>query len=258
MGFICGSIGYRILRAISPHGRDSGVGQSDHEDRASLDMIFGQDFWDDVIGKDVIDFGCGAGGDAIEMAKRGARHVVGVDIRDGVLSFARKAAEDSGVTDCCVFVREANANADTIISIDAFEHFEDPGGILELMGNLMHPNGAVWISFGPPWYHPRGGHLFSVFPWAHLVFTESSLLRWRSDFKSDGATRFSEVEGGLNQMTISRFAQLIDSSPFQIERFEAVPIHRLRFLANRITREFLSSIVRCKLVLGSGNAHKHG
>jgi hypothetical protein len=54
-----------------------------------------------------------------------------------------------------------------------------------------------------------GGHLFSVFPWAHLIFSEQALIRWRSDFKSDGATRFSEVAGGLNQMTIRRFERLI-------------------------------------------------
>ena len=53
-------------------------------------------------------------------------------------------------------------------------------------------SGQVHISFGPPWCHPLGGHLFSVFPWAHLLFTEHALLQWRAGFKHDGATRFGE------------------------------------------------------------------
>jgi hypothetical protein len=95
--------------------------------------------------------------------------------------------------------------------------------------------------------HPLGGHLFSVFPWAHLIFTESALIRWRADFKSDGATRFGEVAGGLNQMTVRRFRKLVEHSGFAVERFEAVPIRRARYLANALTRELVTSIVRCEL-----------
>ncbi len=103
------------------------------------------------------------------------------------------------------------------------------------------------ISFGPTWYHPLGGHLFSVFPWAHLLFSERALLRWRSGFRSDGATRFREVEGGLNQMTIRRFEKIVEMSPFRFVEFEAVPIRKLRLFHNRLTREFTSAIVRCRL-----------
>jgi hypothetical protein len=80
------------------------------------------------------------------------------------------------------------------------------------------------------------------------VFTEKALIRWRSDFKSDGATRFHEVEGGLNQMTVRRFEQLVRHSDFEFERFQAVPIRKLRWLANRATREFTTAVVRCRLV----------
>jgi hypothetical protein len=116
------------------------------------------------------------------------------------------------------------------------------------MRNLLKDDGLAIVEFGPPWYHPLGGHLFSVFPWSHLVFTERCLIRWRSDFKSDGATRFSEVEGGLNRMTVRRFKKLVGESDFEFERFEAVPIRRSELLANALTREFLTAIVRCRLV----------
>jgi len=83
-----------------------------------------------------------------------------------------------------------------------------------------------------------GGHLFSVFPWAHLLFSERALIRWRSDFKTDGATRFSEVAGGLNQMTMS---------PLRMSWMECVPIRKLHRLHNYLTREFTTSIVGCEL-----------
>jgi len=72
-------------------------------------------------------------------------------------------------------------------------------------------------------------------------------MRWRSSIRSDGAKRFHEVEGGLNQMTVRRFRTLVTRSNFEVRSFEAVPIRRLSFLANALTREFLTSTVRCQL-----------
>ena len=164
-----------------------------------------------------------------------------------VLETARKEADTAGVADRCVFTLDTDEQADVIMSIDGFEHYADPAHVLRTMRRLVRPDGRLFITFGPPWFHPLGGHLFSVFPWAHLVFTEKALIRWRSDFKSDGATRFCEVGGGLNQMTVRRFRRLVDRSDFAIERFESVPIRRLRSLSNALTREFLTAMVRCEL-----------
>src|SRR5262249_12349737 len=136
---------------------------------------------------------------------------------------------------------------DVVLSLDAFEHFSDPEGILGLLFDLLKPGGRLLASFGPTWYHPRGGHLFSVFPWAHLVFSERALLRWRSDFIADGATRFAEVRGGLTGLTVRRFERMGRVSRFETERLEVVPIRPLRFLANRLTREFTTSVVRAVL-----------
>ena len=77
------------------------------------------------------------------------------------------------------------------------------------------------------------------------------MLRWRADFKSNGATRFGEIEGGLNQMTIRRFVRLVEKSDFQFERFEAVPIRRLRRFAWMLPREMSTAIVRCALTVRS-------
>ena len=197
----------------------------------------------------MIDFGCGEGHEVIELANAGARSVIGVDCRNEVLDVARGNARRAGVEHLCEFTTAlTDVQGDIVISIDSFEHFDDPAEILSAMDRILAPGGEVLISFGPTWYHPLGGHLFSVFPWAHLLFTEKALLRWRSDIRSDGATRFSEVAGGLNQRTIHRFEQLVKSSPFRLESFETVPIAKLRPLHNHLTREFTTVIVRCRLV----------
>lgn len=116
------------------------------------------------------------------------------------------------------------------------------------MRKLVKPDGFILAAFGPTWLHPYGGHLFSVFPWAHLLFTENALVRWRSDFKSDGATKVSEVEGGLNSMTIGKFERIVNASPLKFEWLDTLPIKGIRLLKHKAFRELGSSIVRCKLI----------
>jgi SAM-dependent methyltransferase len=241
------NIQYRILKRISPGSPDCCTG-SVYEGKSKLAILLGDEFLSKLSGKTIIDFGCGKGAEAVEMAQKGAKRVIGIDIRGDVLQTARQKALTAGVQNATLFASSTKELADIVISIDAFEHFADPAGILRIMNMLLQPTGEVLISFGPPWYHPLGGHLFSVFPWAHLILSEKALIRWRSTFKTDGATRFSEVAGGLNQMTIAKFEELIADSPLKFVSLELVPIKKLRHFHNRLTREFTTAIVRCRLV----------
>jgi len=250
VGLIGGSLGYQILRRVAGGGggRGAAMDGSVYATRSKLEVLLGAGVWDAIRGRTVVDFGCGEGEEAVEMASRGAAAVVGVDIQSRMLDIARARAERAGVADRCRFVEVYDGRADVIVSVDAFEHFDDPAAMLRLMHGMLAPGGKVLVSFGPTWYHPLGGHLFSVFPWAHLLFTERALIRWRSDFKTDGATRFREVAGGLNQMTIGRFERIVAASPLRFASFEAVPIRKLHRLSNRLTREVTTAIVRCTLV----------
>jgi SAM-dependent methyltransferase len=241
------NIQVRILKAICPVAADF-PSESFYQGKSKLAIQCGEDFFGRIAGKTVIDFGCGEGDDAIEMARRGARRVIGFEIREELIETARRKALAAGVSETCSFESSTKELADIVISLDAFEHFADPAEILRIMNALLEPAGEAFISFGPPWHHPLGGHIFSVFPWAHLIFSEKALMRWRSTFKTDGATRFGEVAGGLNQMTIKRFTGLIQGSGFEIARLELVPIRKLRLFHNRLTREFTTAAVRCRLV----------
>ena len=249
MAIIGGQIGYRMLRFIAPRSTASSDGIGERDFDTKLEEFFGENFFETIKGKTVIDFGCGRGNQSIAMAQKGAAKVIGIDIQERLLELGRKRAMQLGVSGRCVFTTSNSELADVIISKDAFEHFSDPAEILQIMASLLKPQGYVSAAFGPTWLHPYGGHLFSIFPWSHLIFTEKSQIRWRSDFKSDGATRFSEVDGGLNQLTIARFERIVADSPFHIEWLETVPIKDIPLFKTKALREIGSSIVRCKLTL---------
>lgn len=174
--------------------------------------------------------------------------MIGVDIVEKNLQAARKLAESHGVSSNCEFVMTPSEKADVILSMDAFEHFSDPPAILKKMREYVKDDGYALVTFGYTWLHPLGGHLFSVFPWAHLVFTEAALIRWRSEFKDDGALHFGEVSGGLNRMTIRRWEKIVAESPFEIEWQQVRPIRAFRWFHNRLTREFFTSTLQMKLV----------
>ncbi len=193
----------------------------DYVGAGKLETLFGPAIWDQVAGKVVLDFGCGFGNEALEIASHGAKQVIGLDVQEELLVIARSRQADARISNCA-FATSFDAQADVIFSIDSFEHFSNPDEVLKGMASLLRPGGKVIVSFGPPWYHPKGGH-FPLFIWAHLLFTEDSLMAWRSKYKQDHATRFCEVAGGLNQMSIRKFEMLVANSPLKIGTLETVP-----------------------------------
>jgi SAM-dependent methyltransferase len=237
---------YRVLRRIAP-GEPAGMSGDAYRQRGKLDVLLGAESLREIAGRTVIDFGCGEGHEALELARRGAR-VYGLDLQEDLLERARRRATEAGLHERCRVGCAPDARAELIVARDSFEHITDPASVLERMYGLLQDGGRVLASFGPTWFHPLGGHLFSVFPWAHLLFSERALLRWRADLRDDDATRFSEVAGGLNQMTIARFERLVRASRFRLARLETVPIRKLRWAHARATREFTTAIVRAQLV----------
>lgn len=247
MSLIGGALGIALLNLAS---RNGAVERCDiataYIGRSKLEVLLGSGIWDTTRDRDVLDFGCGPGEEVVEIAEHGARHVIGIDLRQKWLDLGIAHAAERGVAERCTFAREWREPVDLIVSLDSFEHFGDPAGVLVHMRGLLRPGGKVLAAFGPTWYHPLGGHIYSVFPFSHLIFSERALVRWRALHKSDGATTIEE--SGLNKMTIRRFIQLVEASPLRFASFELLPIRPLRWIANRLTREFTTAAVRCVLV----------
>jgi SAM-dependent methyltransferase len=179
----------------------------------------------------------------IEIARAGAGIVYGIEISERYLRQARQRVDSSQVADRCRLITNSDCEpVDIVFSIDAFEHFEKPGEILAQMHSLLKPGGKLYVSFGPTWYHPLGGHAFSPFPWAHIVCSEKALVRWRNLYFP--GTSVTINGSGLNRMTVKRFLALCRRSGFAIEKQEIVPIRKLKFLHNPLTREFTTAVVR--------------
>jgi len=243
MALIGGWAAALVLRRYGWHDLEAPEG---YVGSGKLDRLFGCEFWDRVAGQTVIDFGCGQGAEAIEIARRGATRVIGLELLERARRMAQENLIRSGVKNC-EFLARTDEKADVILSLDSFEHFQDPPAVLNEMARLLKPEGRVIVSFGYPWYHPLGGH-FPLFPWAHVILTERSLMTWRSQYKTDGAKRFEESEGGLNQMSVKRFERTVSRSPLKIESMRTIPIRKLRWLHCRLTRELLTSVVQATLV----------
>lgn len=164
----------------------------------------------------------------------------------GSSSVPGQNAAAAGVSERCSFGQDTDVKADVITCVDVFEHVADLPAVLQRMRHMLAPGGHVWASFGPPWYHPKGGHIFSVFPWAHVIFTEATFMRWRASFKpGPRLARFTET--GLNKMTIRRFVQTVEQDHLLLEWIDLVPVRSLRLLHTRATQEWTTSVVRCRL-----------
>jgi len=249
----------RLLALLSrpTNGTDLSGGVEEWNDANALDLLR-REFpgFDAMIGdKGVLDFGCGNGWQALAMAQGGAGYVLGVDTNERCLRTARDlAARHSLPTGRLGFAHSIGPDMlggfDVAISQNSFEHLADPASALRQLRHAVRPRGLVLITFGPPWLAPYGSHMyfFTNLPWVHLLFSERTVMRVRSRFRSDGAQRYEEVEGGLNRMTVGRFERLVRASGLQPKWKRYRCIRGLDALANiPAARELCINVVSCVL-----------
>jgi SAM-dependent methyltransferase len=183
----------------------------------------------DVAGKAVLDVGCGRGAAAVEAARRGAAHVVGIDLQIAPQA-VRMVAEDSALAGRVELVETdgtldelGERTFDVVLSKDSFEHYADPESFVFALKRRVRPGGVLAIGFGPLWRSPTGGHIdyMTPLPWAHLLFPEDVILAERRRFRPDDEARtFAEVAGGLNKMTLARFEAIMASSGLERVYFD--------------------------------------
>ncbi len=209
------SFAEKVLLRLSKHPHDVKV-MADYEapnDRWNLDNAlesFEQafpGFRGAVQGQRVLDYGCGDGFQSVALALAGAKEVVGAEVSDARLHNAHKLAASSGASNV-EFTRKALGAFDSVISLDAVEHFVRPEDNLREMASSLTPGGKIYVTFGPPWYAPFGHHMhfFTKVPWINLIFSERTVYRIRSLYRTDG---FKTYSPDLNQMTIRKFETLL-------------------------------------------------
>ncbi|MFK8066883.1 MAG: class I SAM-dependent methyltransferase [Gammaproteobacteria bacterium] len=190
-----------------------------------------------VRGKKVLDFGCGDGYQAAELAKHLDCKVTGVDNEPERLAEAQKRKEENQLnSERLELIDTIDASHhdqyDIVMSHNSMEHFSDPVFILKLMRSTLKPDGRLLITFGPPWYAPFGSHMqyFCKVPWINLVFSEKTIMSVRSLYRNDGAEYYKDIKSGLNQMSLKKFETLAKECDLHIEHAHYTGVKNLNFL----------------------------
>lgn len=106
-------------------------------------------------GKIVLDAGCGTGELAYLIAKRGARHVIGVDYSQEAIAVAKKIYTLPNLEFVCNDIGSIKGKFDVITTLGTIEHTDDPLGVLKQLKNMLKPKGSLIVTC-PNWVNPRG------------------------------------------------------------------------------------------------------
>lgn len=183
----------------------------------------------DFKGKSVLEVGCGDGLLSLQMAKAGARQVLGVDIQEGKIKRANEALaryKDLGlpvrfqVGD--ITHEPTEEKYDIIVSLATFEHVKDLEHMLHKLGALLTPGGVIASVFGPLYHSPYGDHFDDCYkvkiPYRGILFNQRALMRiyrecyWRFD---EAACIQDRVEG-MNMITYDAFVEICKGTGLKI------------------------------------------
>ncbi|MBL8763425.1 MAG: methyltransferase domain-containing protein [Phycisphaerae bacterium] len=118
----------------------------------------------------VLDCACGFGYGSALLRERGASSVLGVDVSDDALRYARAHYARDGIeyrAHDALKLRDAGIGPfDLIVSLETIEHVADPRALLDVYASLLAPEGVLAVSV------PHDAYLGSTNPY-HL---------WRADF----------------------------------------------------------------------------
>jgi ubiquinone/menaquinone biosynthesis C-methylase UbiE len=165
----------------------------------------------------VLDFGCGGGGLTCQLGTR-FREAWGVDIDAAKLEFAERERDRLGHGNVhfeCYNGRRLpfeDASFDCLFCVDVVEHLPTPEFFIGEFERVLRPGGQLLLSFGPPWRHPHGKHMWSKLPgwWTHLLFPRSVVMEVRG---YDPKTKWEDI--GLHRMTVARFESSMARSQFR-------------------------------------------
>jgi ubiquinone/menaquinone biosynthesis C-methylase UbiE len=290
---LAGTLCYNLSKRIVLTRRSGAVG----ENPASFDLAKYQEWrdeelrtqftehfrFDEVEGKDVLDFGCGGGALSLMLARHNVKSLTGTDLNEQMIAQAEdelsKLNGSLPVTPRFVLGRDSRKiefpdnSFDVVLCFDVLEHIIDYREIIPEWQRVLRPGGKVFI-WWVPWFHPYGHHIESLvpLPWVHAFFSEQTLIeacarvyampefkpRWwdldehgrRKPNKYLTLDRFTD----LNKLTIREFEKLCRQEGLQLATRELIGFggsaaaRLTRILAQLpVTREFFCSRVIYRL-----------
>lgn len=182
---LCFALSRKLMRP--PAKRTVDYGAYDQWREESLSGSWASFSDEHIVGKDVLDFGCGDGQLALFLAKKQPRRIVGIDLNRSAIERARASMSKAAVPrDTAVefFVGSvdglplADRSFDTLVAFDCLEHVMSPAAILREWHRVLRPGGRClleWYPYKGPW----GPHMESLIPlpWAHVVFGQRAMFR---------------------------------------------------------------------------------
>ena len=189
---------------------------------------------------DILDFGCGWGGETLWTAAR-VRSVRGVDVDSAAIAQANVALAESGVANC-EFAWSADERLpfpdrtfDAVLSTDTFEHVMDLDLAFSEIARVLKPGGSLLTRFGPLFYSPHGGHLYWAcqVPYAHLLFGVQAVAALRAHRGGSPRTIQSWQDLGLNGKRFEDYDRSVKKAGLEIVRLAPIPV-RWTALAARI------------------------
>jgi ubiquinone/menaquinone biosynthesis C-methylase UbiE len=198
-----------------------------------------------LAGLTVLDFGCGYGGKAAELAHRlPSAKVIATDIGDKKMQKARAYAQSRGIRNVSFLacgqaeLPLAGESVDAVVSHDVLEHVQDPAVSMRELHRVLRPGGRAYIVF-PPYDGALSHHLdfITLLPGIHWVFKADTIMATvNALLDSPYGERFhttpqpmpmfskyarKKILPNLNGLGSSGFAEL-GRGLFEIERLEPV------------------------------------
>lgn len=121
-------------------------------------VVLGEVNWKN---KTVLDIGCGTGLLCHEIAKRGAKKVVGIDFSTEAIEEAKKAHQHTALEYLNEDAKDHKGEYDIIVSLGTLEHMDDPFKALKLFKKFLKPKGKMVLTC-PNWTNPRGYILLTL------------------------------------------------------------------------------------------------
>jgi len=117
-----------------------------------LDKVFRKDMFErfeftikncePISGRTFLDIGCGTALYSVNLAKKGAHKVIGIDIAENMVEISKKEAEKNNVQQICVFLQsdllefKPECNIDVSFGIGLFDYIKNPAPIIKKMQEI--------------------------------------------------------------------------------------------------------------------------
>lgn len=182
--------------------------------------------------KRVLEIGSGLGSLSTSIALAGAKSVVGVDIWEPRVAFARKKVRErfpelTNVTFVSTPVEQLDPAEpfDLIVSQNTFEHISDIDAVLAALRRLLAPGGLAYIGFSPLYHSPYGDHgelrAPVRLPWLHLLAGKRRVIAAYNRANKEAATTLAQC--GYNGHKPATFRRAFNRSGLAVEQIRINP-----------------------------------